>query len=88
MMYPSERIEAQIEQYTNFFNSSWQLLVESLIEVASDPDNQKLQARIRSLTTLLQVTVATMDYLQKQRQKATYSQPVIHQELYGLYASQ
>ncbi len=62
-MYLNTQVDDQMEQYTGFFDNQWKLLVQALIEIGSDPDNQKLQARIRSLATILQLTaVLTLYY--------------------------
>ncbi len=58
--YPDEKTEDQIARYTKFFNDNWQRLEQALIELGVEPDNEILQGRIRSLTTLLELTTITI----------------------------
>ena len=66
-MYPNALIEAQIAQYTCFFNSNWDLLAQALIELQAEPDNRVLWQRVRGLTTILQLTVVTVDSLRNKQ---------------------
>lgn len=66
-MYSSEHLEGQIDKYVEFFDKNWDLLEQALLELGSDPDNKKVQARIRSMLTVLQLTMVTIDHLQDQR---------------------
>jgi hypothetical protein len=87
-MYPNERIEVLIEQCTGFFNSNWNLLEQALLELGSEPDNQRLQERVRSLATAMQLTVITIDHLQDQREKVDSSKsmsPDLQQETTAAY---
>ena len=83
-MYLNTQVDDQMEQYTGFFDNQWKLLVQALIEIGSDPDNQKLQARIRSLATILQLTAVTIDHLQNQQQKVMPNQRIFLGELYSI----
>ena len=66
-MYLNGQLEDKIEQYVSFFDRNWKLLLEALIELGYEPDSLKLQGRIRSLATILQLTTITLDYLERQR---------------------
>ena len=86
-MHHDKRIDDQIGQYTSFFDSKWKLLAQALVELASDPDNENLRARVRSLVTVLQLTTVTIDHLRNQQQKTVLSLPLVSSERYGMYSS-
>ena len=72
-MYHDRLIEAQIAQYSCFFNSNWNLLAQTLIELGAEPDNRVLRRRVRGLTTILQLTTVTLDMLRDKQLQVEFA---------------